>query len=270
MLPLATNQLAHAIVLTGGSAFGLAAAEGVMGWLEERGVGHPTPAGPVPLVAAAVIYDLATGSASARPGADDGYAACDAARFGIPERGSVGAGTGAAVGKFFMRERAVKAGVGYAGARLATGESVCALAVVNAFGDVIDADGSVLAGPLLPEGGFARTSELLAGLSSAPEIWQRRGESTTLVCVMTDAALDKPACAVVCRMAGAGIARGIEPALTPVDGDCVFCLASGTGPAAPETTLLVGSAAAAVVAEAIRDGVRSASGLAGLPAIVEL
>lgn len=268
--PLSSAQRVHAVLLTGGSAFGLAAADGVMRWLEERGIGHPTPAGPVPLVPAAVIYDLASGSPEVRPSPESGYAACDAAGPGVPERGSVGAGTGAAVGKLYGRERAVKGGLGYAGLKIAGGESVCALAVVNAFGDVLAEDGALLAGPLEPEGGFASTAAALRALSSAPDVWQARGRSTTLACVLTDAALDKTGCAVVARMASAGISRAVEPALTPVDGDCVICLAAGAGDGRPETPMRVGSAAAGVVAAAIRDGLRSATGLAGLPAIVDL
>lgn len=264
--PLAGAEEVHAVLLTGGSAFGLAAADGVVRWLEERGVGHPTPAGPVPLVPAAVIYDLASGRADVRPGPEEGYAACEAAGEGVPPRGSVGAGVGAAVGKLHMRERAVKAGVGYAAVGLARGQTVAALAVVNAFGDVLAEDGSVLAGPRGDEGGFMRTAELLVELREPPAVWRQQGENTTLACVMTDAALDKRGCAVVARVAASGIARAVDPVFTPVDGDAVFCLASGGGPPRPETSLLVGAAAAGAVAAAIRDAVRSATAVPGCPA----
>jgi L-aminopeptidase/D-esterase-like protein len=268
--PLGSAQRVDAVLLTGGSAFGLAAADGVMRWLEEHGVGHPTPGGPVPLVPAAVIYDLATGDPSARPGPQSGYAACDAASPGVPDRGTVGAGTGAAVGKLYGRERAVKGGIGYAGLRISTGDTVCALAVVNAVGDVLDETGRIMAGPRDPEGGFVSTTAALRELSEPPDVWETRGRNTTLACVITDAPLDKTTCAVVARMASAGISRAVDPAFTPVDGDCVICLASGRGPTAPYAAMLLGSAAAGVVAAAIRDGVRMAEGLAGLPAIVDL
>ena len=142
------------MLLTGGSAFGLAAADGVVRWCEEHGRGYETPGGLVPLVPAAVIYDLIAGDASVRPGPEQGYAACEAAREGVPERGRLGAGAGAAVAKVLGREHATPGGVGYAAAQLGSGETVAALAVVNATGDMLDADGSA-AGP--PDGRTAVT-----------------------------------------------------------------------------------------------------------------
>ena len=137
--PLAGTAEVTAVMLTGGSAFGLGAADGVMRWCEERGRGYATPGGLVPIVPAAVIYDLAAGDPAARPDADAGYAACEAAAPGVPERGRVGAGTGAAVGKIGGRESATPAGIGYAAERTGLGHVVAAIAVVNAFGDVIGA-----------------------------------------------------------------------------------------------------------------------------------
>jgi L-aminopeptidase/D-esterase-like protein len=275
---LANAEGPTAVLLTGGSAFGLAAADGVVRWLEERGFGRPTPMGAVPLVPAAVIYDLVEGVAGRRPGPDDGYAACDNAVAAVPERGSVGAGAGAAVGKLFGRERSTRGGVGYAARVLADGAIVAAIAVANAFGDVISEDGKVLGGPHDDSGHPVRTTDLLPGMPvpavvpvmpvmPGMPVPGSRGEgvegNTTLVCVFTDASLDKRSCAIVARMASAGIARAVDPVFTPVDGDVVFCVASGSEPppvpglAASWALTVLGSVAAAVTAKAIRDAVRA-------------
>jgi L-aminopeptidase/D-esterase-like protein len=261
--PLVSAAHVHAVLLTGGSAFGLAAADGVVRWLEERGRGHWTPAGVVPLVPAAVIFDLLTGDPSRRPGPDEGYAACEQASPEVA-LGSVGAGTGAAVGKLFGRERAVKGGVGLAAQDLAGGQRLAALAVVNAIGDVLGEDGGVLAGARDEDGGFVGTTAFIRrhGLQlPAPET----GDSTTLVCLLTDAALSKAECAIVAKMAHAGMTRAIDPVHTAFDGDVVFVLASGAG--APVDASAAGIVAAALTAEAIRDGCRRATGLGGIPAL---
>jgi len=213
------------VVFAGGSAFGLAAADGAMRWLEERGRGYATPAGLVPIVPAAAVYDLAEGDPSARPGPDAGYAACEAAVGGVPERGRVGAGCGAAVGKILGRERGVAAGVGYAAGRAGGGETVAVLAVVNAFGDVLAEDASVLAGPRGEDGEMLSTAELIVSMDAPPDWTAMRERNTTLVCVMTDAGLDKPACSRVARMASGGVARAVDPVFSDLDGDVVFCLA---------------------------------------------
>jgi L-aminopeptidase/D-esterase-like protein len=269
---LANAEGPTAVLLTGGSAFGLAAADGVARWLEERGLGRPTPMGVVPLVSAAVVYDLtARGEGSARrPGPDDGYAACENARAEVPERGPVGAGAGAAVGKLFGRELSTRGGVGYAATTLPGGAVVAAVAVANAFGDVLAEDGGLLGAPRDEDGRLIRTVDAVAAMSEPPDM--RSGApgadtNTTLACVLTDASLDKRSCAIVARMASAGIARAVDPVFTPVDGDVVFCLASGSGPpAAPglEATwalTVLGTAAATVTSRAIRDGVRQAAPL---------
>ena len=271
---LANAEGPTAVLLTGGSAFGLAAADGVVRWLEERGFGRPTPMGAVPLVPAAVIYDLVEGAAGRRPGPDDGYAACDNATATVPQRGPVGAGAGAAVGKLLGRERSTRGGVGYAATVLADGATVAALAVANAFGDVIAEDGSVLGGPHDGSGHRVRTADLLPGMPvpavtpvlPVTPVPGSDGEgvegNTTLVCVFTDASLDKRSCAIVARMASAGIARAVDPVFTPVDGDVVFCVASGSDPppvpglAASWALTVLGSVAATVTAHAIRDAVR--------------
>jgi L-aminopeptidase/D-esterase-like protein len=261
--PLANAEGPSAVLLTGGSAFGLAAADGVVRWLEERGIGRPTPLGVIPLVPTAVVFDLAEGRPDRRPGPDEGYAACAAAVAGVPDRGQIGVGAGAAVGKTLGRERATAGGVGYAAAKLAGGETVAVIAVANAAGDVID-DGEVLGGPRGDGGELLRSSELMPELPLPP--WSLRpDQSTTLACVCTDAALDKRGCGVVARGASAGIARAVDPAYTPLDGDVVFCLASGAGPPAepgPDASwrlTIIDTVAATLTAAAIRDAVRQAA-----------
>lgn len=260
--PLANVEGPSAVLLTGGSAFGLAAADGVVRWLEERGIGHPTPAGVVPLVSAAVVFDLAEGDPGARPGPEQGYAACERASPDVPGRGAVGAGTGAAVGKLLGHERAARGGVGYATTPLATGEVVAAIAVANAFGDVITEAGELLGAPRGEGDEPVRTAERVARMAEVPELPRvspRSVGNTTLACVMTDASLDKRGCAIVARMASAGIARAVDPVFTPLDGDVVFCLASGAGrPRSPGLAAtwpltVLGTVAASTTAAAIRD-----------------
>lgn len=253
---LAGTSEVTAVMLAGGSAFGLAAADGAVQWLEERGRGYTTAAGLVPIVPAAVIYDLAEGDASARPGADEGYTACAVATAGVPERGRVGAGTGAAVGKILGRERSTPTGIGYAATRSGRGETVAVLAVVNAFGDVI-AGGGTMAGPRAEDGEVQSTARTIAEMETMPD-WTRVEErNTTLVCVMTDAALDKPACSRVARMASGGVARAVDPVFSDADGDVAFCVASRTvdGPTDRFTSIAIGTIAATVTAAAIRDSV---------------
>jgi L-aminopeptidase/D-esterase-like protein len=255
--------------MTGGSAFGLAAADGVVRWLERSGRGYDTPGGLVPLVPTAVVYDLLTGDPSRRPGPAEGEAACKAATD-EPALGSVGAGTGAAVGKLRGREFAVKGGFGLAAQHLPQGAKLTALAVVNAFGDVIGEDGAVLAGTRGDDGTFIGTTQQLRTRLIEPPRW-RRGEpteNTTLICLATDAALSKTDCGIVSKMAHAGMARAVDPVHSAVDGDVVFTLASGTAPAVDP--LIAGVAAAALTAEAIRDACRRATSVGGIPALADL
>ncbi len=257
--PLAGTNEVSAVALCGGSAFGLAAADGVGRWLEEHGMGYRTPAGLVPIVPAAVVYDLAEGDPRARPDAGAGYASCEAAAPGLPERGRVGAGTGAAVGKVLGREHSTSAGIGFAAARSGAGETVAALAVVNAFGDVIGEDGQVLGGPRADGDEPVRTAERIAAMKGPPD-WTRLEErNTTLVCVMTDAALDKAACTRLARMASGGVGRAVDPVFSDVDGDVVFCLSSGAGATERFTPLAIGTIAATVTAAAIRDSISASS-----------
>ena len=266
--PLANPSVVHAVLLTGRSAFGLAAADGVVRWLEEQGRGYETPGGLVPLVPAAVVYDLVTGDPRRRPGPKEGREACQRAGAD-PALGSVGAGTGVAVGKLFGRESSVKSGVGLAVQDLPQGPRLAALAVANSVGDVLAEDGSVLAGPRSDDGSFVRTTSVLRERAIEPPSYKREAaESTTLVCLMSDAELTKVECGIVAKMAQAGMARAVDPVHSAVDGDVVFTLASGS--AEKVDSLLVGVAAAALTAEAIRAAVRCAEGLAGIPALAEL
>lgn len=230
----------HAVLLTGGSAFGLAAVAGVVRHLEESGVGFETPAARVPIVPAAALYDLAVGDPAARPGPEAGYAACLAASGEVPE-GAVGAGTGATVAKLHGPERSVRGGLGSAARR--DGDLVVgAVAAVNALGEVVGEEGEVLAGALPdPEG----PGEPLPAGPPDPH-------NTTLVVVATNARLSKERVHLLALAGHDGIASAIRPAHTPWDGDAVFSLA--TGPVdAPQRA--VESLAAKVVAEAIRRAV---------------
>jgi L-aminopeptidase/D-esterase-like protein len=258
--PASAADGAHAVLLTGGSAFGLAAADGVVRYLEERRIGLRTRAAVVPLVAGAVVYDLALGSAGARPDAGAGYAACAAAATEV-ERGSVGAGTGCTVGKVLGPDCWTKGGLGLASIEIGDGATVTALAVVNAFGEVLAEDGSVLAGVRRDEG-YVRTAELLLEGVRPRRPWR---ESTTLVCVLTDGTLTKTEAWRVARAASAGVARAVIPSATSFDGDVAYCLASCRVDVDP---FVVAALAAEVVAAAIRDGVRSATGAPGCPALI--
>lgn len=212
----------HAICLCGGSAFGLAAADGVMRFLRERGVGVQAGAARVPIVPAAVIFDLSTGSPEAFPGSDAGYAACLEAERDPPAelaQGRVGAGTGATVGKLRGLERSAPGGLGSAALRLPGGAMVGALAVVNAVGDVVDGEGRTLAGV----GGLRMLLE-----EGPPRVGA--GASTTLGVVATDAALDKAHCRMLASLAHDGLARAVLPR-TALDGDTVFCVSTGTASA---------------------------------------
>ncbi len=244
--PASAARDVHALVFAGGSAYGLAAADGVVRWLAERGRGYRSKLGYlIPLVPAAVVFDLPRGRADAFPDAAAGAAACDAATSDV-ERGAVGAGAGCAVGKLLGPDGWTHGGVGFA-SEVVQGCTVAAVAVVNAFGDVVDADGTLLAGP-----GGRRTVDVLREIG-LPEPPSAR-EATTLVGVMTDAALSKVDAWLVARAASTGIARAVDPAHTAVDGDAAYCLASGEVAIEP---FVLAAVVPHVVAAAIRDGVRA-------------
>jgi L-aminopeptidase/D-esterase-like protein len=258
--PAANVPGVDAVLLTGGSAFGLAAADGVVQHLTARGVGHVTPWGRVPLVPAAVVFDLALGDGAVRPGPAEGRAAAEAAGPEL-ERGSVGAGTGCTAGKLFGPDGWTKGGLGAATLRV-DGALLTAIAVVNPIGDVLAADGSVLAGGWV-DGAYARaTDRLRAG--ERPRAPVR--EATTLVLLLTDAALTKRDAWLVARAGTSGVARAVDPSATPHDGDLVICAATGPAEADP---LVLAALAATVTAEAIRDAVLQATGAPGCPAARE-
>jgi len=264
--PTCLVERVHAICLSGGSAFGLAAADGVMRYLEERSIGFETGVARVPIVPAAILFDLALGDASVRPDAAAGYVACQAATDGPVAEGSVGAGTGATVGKLHGLAKAMKGGVGTASCRTAGGVVVGALAVVNSFGDVVDPQtGEIIAGArrIVGEGFVDMEAALLGELLSV----QQPLAHTTLGVVATDVALTKTQATRVAQMAQDGLARAIRPVHTPFDGDTVFALSLGEREG---NVGQVGVVAARVLAEAVVRAVRKARGLHGVPAVLEL
>ncbi len=266
--PINSVQQVDAVVLTGGSAFGLAAADGVMRWLEEHGRGVDVGVARVPIVPAAVIFDLPLGRKDVRPDAAAGYAACQAASAGPVAQGNVGAGTGATVGKAAGFNMATKAGVGSASLQTPGGMVVAALAVVNAFGEIRDpATGRVVAGPRREKGEFFDTVEVMSSVWGQTLASLQQGANTTLAVVATNTALTKSAATKVAQMAHDGLARTIRPVHTMFDGDTVFALSTGTQAA---DTNLIGALAADVVAEAVLAAVRAAESLGGLPAARDL
>lgn len=241
-------QEVHAVLLTGGSAFGLAAADGVVRYLEERGVGYPTPLARVPIVPAAVVYDLFANGGARRPDAAMGYAACIAARADDVPQGRVGAGAGVSVGKWAGFEAMMPGGFGMASLHL--GDVVVgAAAVVNPVGDVVDADGRILAGARAPDGRWLAEEDPLRRFRVPP----LPGTNTTLVVVATNAALDKLTCYRLAQRAHDGMALAVRYAHGPHDGDTAFVLAAGEAVMDVNT---LGNAVVEVVAEAIRAAVR--------------
>lgn len=270
LAPVNTVTEVHAIVFSGGSAFGLSTADGVMRYLSERDVGYDVGLTRVPIVPAAIIFDLGVGGdPSIRPTAECGYAAAEAATGGPVAEGNVGAGAGATVGKLAGRGRAMKSGIGSAAIGFPDGTVVAALVVVNAVGDVIDpATGAVIAGA---RGADGQTLVDVRRLIRAGTLRQRSnpGENTSLAVVATNATLTKTQAAKLAQMAHDGFARSIYPVHTPVDGDVVFALATGQDGSPPDM-LVLGALAADVVADAVLRAVRAAESLPGLPAVRDL
>jgi L-aminopeptidase/D-esterase-like protein len=288
--PVNSMERVNAVVLSGGSAFGLDAASGVVRYLDERDLGYRLGNKVVPIVAGAILYDLGLeGEEKIRPGPECGYAAATAASGAPPAEGSVGAGAGATVGKLGGRTRAMKGGFGTASVTLESGLTVGAAVAVNAVGDVVDpATGSVVAGArtadgrgladarrLLREGRglFAVTGRLGRTGSDAPQgvtdMDPQPGANTTIGIVATNATLTKAQATKVAQMSHDGLARTVYPAHTTVDGDAIFSLATARLPGPPDVTL-IGALAADVLAEAILRAVRLASGLPGFPAVSDL
>ncbi|MEX2466586.1 MAG: P1 family peptidase [Gemmatimonadota bacterium] len=294
--PVNSMQQVHAVVLSGGSAFGLDAASGVMRYLDEHDIGYRVGDKVVPIVVGAILYDLGLeGDAKVRPGPECGYAAAGAAGPGPVAEGSVGAGAGATVGKLGGHDRAMKGGFGTASVTLDSGLTVGAAVAVNAVGDIVDpATGRVVAGVRTRDGRELADARLLLrspafrgqtprglALGGGAET----GDNTTIGVVATNAALTKPQVTKVAQMAQDGVARSIYPAHTPRDGDTIFALATGRrggtdGTAdAPQAhpphpdgldVTLIGALGAEVVAEAILRAVRAAEGLPGLPGVRDL
>ena len=262
--PENTVQVVHAVLLSGGSAFGLDAAGGVMRWLDERG--HGLAVGPthVPIVPAAVLFDLWLGDPRIRPDAASGYAACVVASTDAPAQGNAGAGLGATVGKLFGISRAMKGGIGTASIQLG-GITVAALVAVNAVGDVLDAAGRVIAGARTEDGRelLRSTPALLAG--HGPDHLMA-GMATTIGVVATDAWLSKAQATQLAAQAHHGLSRAVSP-ITVNDGDAFFALSTGTSGLVGEMSAL-GAMAAEAVARAIRNGVLAARALSdpALPA----
>jgi L-aminopeptidase/D-esterase-like protein len=267
--PVNTVAVVHGVLLAGGSAFGLDAAGGVVRFLEERGAGFRAGSAVVPIVPAAILFDLEVGDGRIRPDAAAGHAAARAASAGAVAEGSVGAGAGATVGKMWGMGRAMKGGVGTASLRLPGGTVVAALAVVNAFGDVVDERGQVIAGARSADG-TRLDPALPAILGGAAPGSTLGGRNTTLAVVATNVPLTKAETKRVAWMAQGGLARAIVPAHTPVDGDTVFVLSVGGAAGRAESPLVVGTLAAEAVARAIRRGVRTARALPALPAAGDL
>ncbi len=258
-------QEVHGILITGGSAFGLAAADGVMRWLADHGYGFDTGFGRVPIVPAAVLFDLMIGDSRAYPDARAGYQACEAATDEPVPMGNVGAGTGATVGKILGPRYAMKGGLGSASVKIARGITVGALVAVNALGDVVDPrTGEIVAGARKPVvGGFLNTAHVLKG-QLGQTILNIVGGNTTLAVVATDAALTKTQLTALASMAHDGLARAIRPVHTMLDGDTVFALS--TGDRRGDLTA-IGAAAVEVLAEAVIRAVQSATSLHGFPAV---
>ncbi len=275
--PLNLVQSVHAVLLAGGSAFGLDAASGVMRYLEEQGIGFDTGAGKVPIVPAAILFDLNLGRADRRPDAQMGYRAAASATSDAPREGNFGAGTGASVGKMFGAKQAMKCGVGAASMAIGgAGVVVGALMAVNAFGDVIDPEtNQILAGlrsadvgpiRLGQAGYFADTLKMMKTFLGRTVLSFATKTNTVIGVVATNADFTKAEATKMAQMAHDGLARAVRPAHTMLDGDTIFALATGDKKADVST---VGAYAAEVTAQAILRAVRMAASAGGLPGVAQ-
>ena len=256
-----------AVLLTGGSAYGLDAAAGVMRWMEERKRGFDIGAGVVPIVPAAVLFDLAPlGDFRARPTPEMAYAACEAARTDNIAEGSVGAGTGATVGKGAGREHAMKGGFGCA-MRTSGKVIVCAVAAVNALGDVRSADGRIIAGARAKDGTFLDSAKVLSQVTSAPKFGAPTPQHTTLCVVATNVALERSEVAQLARAAGAALFKRITPVGTSFDGDVVFALSNPDGERG--ALMPIELLATAALEDAIERAVRLAVGRDGIAGLAD-
>ena len=265
--PVHRVEKVHAVVLSGGSAFGLDAASGVVAYLESQGIGFKVGPVVVPIVASAILFDLGLITADVRPGPEEGRSACLAASTDPMTEGSVGAGPGATIAKLGGPERALKGGIGSAAITLSTGQTVAAAVAVNAVGGVWDhANGQLLAGPRRAGGGFDDpVAMVLKGESNAPA----GPVNTTIGLVATDAQITKEDANYLARVSHDGLALSIRPCHTVQDGDTMFALATGKNRSSADLTAL-GAAAVEVTAQAVLRAVRQATGLGGIPSIGEL
>ena len=259
----------HAVLLSGGSAFGLNASVGVMRYLDELGIGLKVGPAVVPIVPAAILFDLNLVTGKVRPGPEEGYKACQACSGSTVEEGCVGAGTGATVAKALGMERAVKGGIGTASLTLQGGVVVGAIVAVNAYGGVVDhRTGKVIAGPRKGDAqGFHDPVELL--IKGGDKGRDEPAANTTIGVVATNATLAKEQTTYLSRVGHDGLALTIRPCHTIRDGDTIFALATGEIPDAPDLTTL-GAAAVEVVARAVLRAVQRADGLGGVPSLKEL
>ena len=268
--PVNTVQQIHAIMLSGGSAYGLETAAGAMRYLEEQGIGFSIAGQVVPIVPAAILFDLGVGKGRIRPDSAAGYAACKAASSGKIAEGSVGAGAGATIGKLFGPKSMMKSGIGTASLSVGnTGIIVAAIVAVNAVGDVLDpSTGRIVAGARKPDGsGFIDTmARLREGLvrGQAPP-----GRNTTIGVVATNASFDKAQMTKIAQMAHDGLARAINPVHTTMDGDTIFAASTATLKPVIDHGV-VGAIAAEVVSEAVLRAVKLATGVLGIPAFRDI
>lgn len=263
--PLKLVEQINAIVVAGGSAYGLAAADGAMSFLEEKGWGYDTGVAIVPIVPAAALFDLSVGDASVRPDAAMGYAACQAAAPDLSPQGNVGAGMGATVGKALGDAWAMKSGWGFAAFTGAQGLVVASFVAVNAFGDVVSEEGKIVAGTRNPQGGFLDTESFLEG-SLGGGMPGSLHTNTTVGVIVTNARLNKSEASWVAQGGHHGFARAIRPSHTRLDGDTVFTVSVGSIEVAAD---LVGVIGARTMAQAIRNAVLEAGETAGIPAAAD-
>lgn len=289
--PVSRVDRVHGILLSGGSAYGLGAAHGVVRWLAERGHGWPTSAAPVPIVPAAILYDLESADSKVYPTQENAYTACENATASDCDRGSVGAGVGCTVGKLLGKEYAMRGGLGQASTALPGGVIVAALVAVNAVGDIVDP----MRAELVAGANDRQKGRLVDSLSVAaarfdsfffrpppgqnasltPKTSDEAGsppplqENTTIGVVATNVSLTKTEATKLAQMAQAGVSRTTRPAHTLYDGDCLFALATGSLGLSAELSIL-GAVAADTVAKAVLDGVRSATPAHGLPASAQM
>lgn len=264
--PVKMVDKVHAVLLSGGSAYGLDAASGVMNYLEDNDIGFDVGIGKVPIVPAACLFDLVSGDPKRRPDADMGYAACSASEKNVPEKGNFGAGTGATIGKFLGSERLMKGGLGTYAVQI--GElKIGAVVAVNCLGDVFDVDtGKQIAG-ILNEDKTALASTRDIMWNSIEQQKNVFAGNTTIGCIITNARLTKPQCSKLASMAHDGYAAAIKPVHTSADGDTIFYLAKGDVGVNPDA---VGDLGAYVMAKAIGEGVKNAKSAYGFKAMCDL